>query len=280
MLIWRGSTFPPTVPPEARIGAGPAPRERWPGPRERWIVGAALLGAAGLAWAWLLSQPAGGSAMAGMTGTGMGGAGPWSADYLLPAFAMWALMMVAMMLPSAMPMILLYARVSTRTEPRGAYMRTGLFALAYLALWAGFALAAAALQALLVARGTVSDMALALGDGRLAGGLLVAAGLYELTPVKHACLENCRSPLSFVMRLWRPGTAGALRLGLAHGAYCIGCCWALMLLLFVGGVMNLAWIGGLALLILVEKLAPARLPVTQAAAGALILGGGVLLVRG
>jgi len=273
MPIWRGSTFPPTVPPEARIGAGPAPRERW-------IVGAALLAAAGLAWAWLLSQPAGDATMAGMAGAGMAAALPWSADYLLPAFAMWALMMVAMMLPSAMPMILLYARVAAKTEPHGAYRRTSLFTLAYLALWSGFALAAAALQALLVARGTVSDMALALGDGRLAGALLIAAGLYQLTPLKRACLENCRSPLSFVMRLWRPGTAGALRLGLAHGAYCIGCCWALMLLLFVGGVMNLAWIGGLALLVLVEKLAPARLPAPQAAAAALILAGGVLLVGG
>ena len=249
--------------------------------RDRWIVGAALLATAALAWAWLLSQPAGDAAMADMTGAGMTGAvAPWSTDYLLPAFAMWALMMVAMMLPSAMPMILLYARVAAKTEPHGAYRRTSLFTLAYLALWTGFALAAAALQALLVARGTVSDMALALGDRRLAGALLIAAGLYQLTPLKRACLENCRSPLSFVMRLWRPGTAGALRLGLAHGAYCIGCCWALMLLLFVGGVMNLAWIGGLALLVLAEKLAPARLPVTQAAAAALILGGGALLIGG
>jgi predicted metal-binding membrane protein len=101
-----------------------------------------------------------------------------------------------------------------------------------------------------------------------------------LTPLKHACLETCRSPLSFLMGLWRPGTAGALRLGLAHGAYCIGCCWALMLLLFVGGVMNLAWIGGLALLVLAEKLAPARLAVTPAVGAMLILAGVVLLVRG
>lgn len=260
------SISPHKAPPDAAAS---------PAARDRWIVGAALLATAALAWAWLLMQPVQDMAMAGMSDPS-----PWSAAYLVPAFAMWALMMVAMMLPSAMPMILLYARVTAKAGARRATLGTTVFTLAYVALWTGFALAAAVLQAALVGRGVVSDIGLALGDARLAGGLLVAAGLYQLTPLKHACLETCRSPLSFLMRLWRPGTAGALRLGLAHGAYCIGCCWALMLLLFVGGVMNLAWIGGLALLVLAEKLAPARLAVTPAVGAMLILAGVVLLVRG
>ena len=123
-------------------------------------------------------------------------------------------------------------------------------------------------------------MAQAIADRHLPGGMLVLAGLYQLTPLKRACLDQCRSPIAFLMRLWRPGPRGTLRLGLAHGLYCLGCCWALMLLLFVGGVMSLAWIGGLALLVLAEKLAPPRWPVRETSGAVLLVAGLVLALKG
>ncbi|MBC7987076.1 MAG: DUF2182 domain-containing protein, partial [Sphingomonadaceae bacterium] len=139
--------------------------------------------------------------------------------------------------------------------------------------WAAFSLAATVLQAALVAGGAVSRVALAVGDARIAAALLILAAAWQLSPLKQACLGRCRSPARFLSEHWRPGAAGALRLGAWHGFYCIGCCWALMLLLFVGGVMSIAWIGGLALLVLVEKLAPARLPVRAATGVGLLIAG-------
>ncbi len=203
---------------------------------------------------------------------------PWSAAYLLSAFVMWALMMVAMMLPSAAPMILFYARFARRSGMRGAAAATAVFVLSYIAIWTLFSALAALLQAALVAAGAASAMELALGDRRVAGLLLGLAGLYQLTPLKRSCLASCRSPLDFLMRQWRPGPAGALRLGLAHGLFCLGCCWALMALLFVGGVMNLAWIAALAVVVMAEKLAPARLRLRQVLGIVLILAGIALAV--
>ena len=230
---------------------------------------------AGIAWFWLVAAPPGGHAM-DMAMPAMA-IEPWSAGYLLPAFAMWALMMVAMMLPSAAPMILLYSRVASRSGSEGRLAPTSAFLLAYLGIWTLFSAAAALAQALLVAAGAIDAMALTIGGGRLAGALLLLAGLYQLSPVKRACLDRCRSPLSFILRWSRPGIAGALRLGILHGLYCLGCCWALMLLLFVGGVMNLVCIAALTLLVLGEKCAPARLRLRPVLAAALI-GAGVLLV--
>jgi predicted metal-binding membrane protein len=244
--------------------------------RHSLIVACCLAAAAGLAWLWLLRQPAGdGMAMPGMAPD------PWSAAYLASGFIMWLLMMVAMMLPSATPMILFYARFASRSGMAGSAAATGLFALVYVAIWAAFSLLAVLLQAMLVASGLVSDMALAFGDRRIAGGVLLLAGLYQLSPLKQTCLAACRSPADFLMRLWRPGLPGALRLGAVHGVHCLGCCWALMLLLFVGGVMNLAWIGGLALLILAEKTAPGALRLRFVTGAALLIGGiGLLVVAG
>lgn len=221
--------------------------------RDRWIVGACLGLACVLAWVWLLFAANQMNAMPGMTGMAdMAGPAPRSAGYFAGAFTMWLLMMVAMMLPSASPMILLYAQVAGR----GGLPPTVLFAGVYLALWTLFSLIAAGAQALLVAAGLISAVDLRLGDGRLAGALLILAGLYQLTPLKQACLGSCRSPFVFLTRLWRPGLAGALRLGFRHGLYCLGCCWALMALLFVGGVMSLPWVAALALIVGLEKLAP------------------------
>ena len=166
-------------------------------------------------------------------------------------------MMVAMMLPSAAPMILLYGKLArSGRQQGGVFASTTVFAGLYLAVWGGFSAVAALIQWALVRSGAISDMGLAFGDSRVAGALLVAAGLYQLTPLKHTCLEKCRSPLSFLMRLWRPGLAGAARLGLTHGVYCLGCCAMLMALLFVFGVMNLAWVALLAIAVLIEKVVP------------------------
>jgi predicted metal-binding membrane protein len=204
-------------------------------------------------------------------------AAPWSAAYLVPAFTMWALMMVAMMLPSALPMILLHARVARQWDARAVPRPTLVFALAYVALWAGFALLAALAQAALVAAGGVSAMRLSLGSASAAALVLLLAAGYQLSPLKRACLDKCRSPLSFVLRGFRPGWRNQLRLGFAHGAYCIGCCWALMALLFVGGVMNLAWVGILTAVVIAEKYGPRW--TSGATAGLLAAAALVLVVR-
>lgn len=202
---------------------------------------------------------------------------PWSAAYLLPAFAMWLLMMVAMMLPAAAPMILLHARID-RSPPAARSRDNALFALAYLGVWAAFSALAAASQAALIDAGLLSATSLALGDPVLAAALLLAAAAWQLTPAKVACLEQCQSPIGFVLRHWRPGPAGAVRLGLTHGLYCLGCCWGLMLLLFVGGVMNHAWIAILAAVVLAEKIAPPRWRINRWLAGGLAVGAlGVLV---
>ena len=240
--------------------------------RESLIVAAALAAAVALAWAWLAApQRAGMEMMPGIS------VEPWSAGYLLSAFAMWALMMVAMMLPSAAPMILLHARID-RGGARARLAHSWLFAGAYLAVWGLFSAAAAAAQAWLVDTGLVAAMALTIGDRTLAAALLVAAAGWQLTAAKSVCLDKCRSPLAFVTRYWRPGAAGALRLGLAHGLFCLGCCWTLMLLLFVGGVMNLAWIAALALVVTAEKYAPARWHPSGMVAAGLLAAAAALIV--
>ena len=240
------------------------------------IVGVCLAATVALAWLWLVRQAAADDAMAMAMPAMIGDV--WSAAYLVSAFTMWLLMMVAMMLPSAALMILFYVRYAHRAELDHPGVASTLFVSAYVAVWALFSLAAALLQALLVSAGTVSAMALAIGDRGLAGALLILAGLYQLNPLKQACLGRCRSPLDFVVRLWRPGPWGAVRLGLVHGLYCLGCCWALMLLLFVGGVMNLAWIALLALMVMAEKFAPPSLRVEGVLAALLLTAGAVLIL--
>ena len=235
--------------------------------RDSLIVGAALAAAAVLAWLWLLNWR-----MDGMAPQ------PLSAAYLLPAFAMWAIMMVAMMVPSAAPMILLHARIDKAETMRLRAIHSLLFALAYLLVWAAFAAAAAVAQALLVRTGAVSAMGLAIGGRAAAAGLLLIAAFYELTAAKRQCLDKCQSPLLFILRYWKPGAVGALRLGIVHGLFCLGCCWALMLLLFVGGLMNLAWVAILGILVLGEKLAPPAWRAERYVAAALFIGAIAALV--
>ena len=236
--------------------------------RDSLIVAMALVLVTGLAWAWLLSASMdNGGDMQAMAMP----VEPWSAAYLLPAFAMWAIMMVAMMTPSAAPMILLHARIDRADSARSRWLHIFLFVAAYLFVWTLFSAVAVAAQAVLIASGLVSAAALTIGDRAIAAMVLGAAAIYELTAAKRLCLEKCQSPLHFVLRFWKPGAAGALRLGIAHGLFCVGCCWALMLLLFVGGVMNLAWVAFLGIVVLGEKVAPAGWQMHRWIAALLIL---------
>jgi len=185
--------------------------------------------------------------------------------------AMWAVMMVAMMLPGAAPAILLYARVH-RHSLSGSPPPTMAFLAGYLVCWLGFAILAAALQLAIA-----SPMSTALESRQASGVLLIAAGIYQWSPFKDACLDHCRSPAQFLSRHYRPGPWGAARLGLFHGAYCLGCCWLLMMMLFVGGVMNLLWVAGLTLLVAAEKLLPGGAWIARIAGVALVAWGIALL---
>lgn len=180
----------------------------------------------------------------------------WTPSYAALTLLMWVVMMAGMMLPSATPAILLYARIArSGADPRQPVLRTNLFALGYLIAWTLFSLAATALQWWLATRGWISPMLEARGPvfGTV---LLLVAGAYQLTAFKRACLSRCRSPAAFITQHWQAGARGALSLGLHHGAFCVGCCAALMLLLFFGGVMSLAWIAAISIFVLAEKLAP------------------------
>lgn len=180
----------------------------------------------------------------------------WSWSYAIVMLGMWWVMMVAMMLPSAAPTILLYARVQRHHQPRASAPHVFLFLLGYLLAWLLFSVAATLLHAVLERSGLVHGMLMWSSNATLTGALLLLAGAWQLAPLKHACLAQCRGPAAWLSRHWRPGAPGALRMGLHHGLFCVGCCWSLMLLLFAGGVMNLVWIAGLAILVLLEKLLP------------------------
>jgi predicted metal-binding membrane protein len=242
---------------------------------DRAIVLGSLGLVVALAWAWLLL-----GAGIDMEEMDMGGGQmmlmlpEWTFGYGLVVFAMWAVMMVAMMLPSTAPVTLLVASIARKRAAAGGAFGAGtaLFVLGYLAVWCGFAALATALQWGLDEAGLMSDT-MALANRIVAGTMLVAAGIYQWTPLKEACLRHCRSPLDFLLFHWREGGFGALISGFGHGAYCLGCCWMLMALLFVGGLMNLAWIGGIALLVLIEKTLPWGGRMSQIAGAVLVAWG-------
>jgi predicted metal-binding membrane protein len=179
----------------------------------------------------------------------------WDVPHLLLLWAMWAVMMAAMMLPSASPMLLLYGVVARRSQHATAARHIYALAAGYLMVWTVFSLGATTVQRALVALLLVSPM-MEITKPAVGATLLLVAGLYQLTPLKRACLGRCQSPLGFLVSRWRTGFSGAFTMGLEHGAYCVGCCWALMLLLFAGGVMNLTVIAALTALVAFEKLAP------------------------
>jgi len=185
------------------------------------------------------------------------------------------------MLPSAAPMILLYAAVNRRAREQGggALLPTGIFAWGYVTVWGAFSVIAAGLQWAFEGAGILSPAMMNSTSRLFAAGILLAAGLYQLTPVKAACLRHCRGPLAFLMGRWRAGRWGAFRMGVEHGAYCLGCCWALMALLFFGGVMNLYWIAGLAIVVLLEKTLPAGAVVGRITGALLAAWGGAVLYQ-
>lgn len=244
--------------------------------RERALVLAGIAGTVALSWAYVVAASADMyGAMSGLSAWMMTAA--WDAPYFARMLGMWSVMMVGMMLPSAVPAILLYARVLRRSPGAAAPVaRTYAFTLGYLLAWGGFSVAATALQWALAEAALLSPM-LEASSARLGAGVLVLAGLYQLTPLKRDCLTRCRSPAEFITRHWRPGLGGALRLGAHHGLYCVGCCGALMLLLFAGGVMSLAWIAAITLFVLVEKLAPLGAQGGRLS-GVLLAGTGALLL--
>ncbi len=240
--------------------------------RDSAIVAASLGALVVLAWLYLGVDARRMSHMA-MTMPGM-------PEPFVLVLAMWSIMMVGMMLPSAAPTILLYARLARGHRARGSVLpTTWVFTAGYLAVWAAFSVAAALLQTLLARSGLVTPM-LSSASHLLSAGILIAAGVYQLLPVKRACLAKCREPMPFLMMHWRSGTLGALRMGALHGATCVGCCWVLMLLLFVAGVMNLAWVALITAFVLAEKLLPGERMVSGLAAVALAGTGLWLLVAG
>jgi predicted metal-binding membrane protein len=243
--------------------------------RQRAIVLSALALLCALAWLYLLRGAGFGTGMRGRAALAFipsgrisgasnamamadRGIGSWDGWTWCLVVAMWAVMMVAMMIPSATPAILLYDRIRRRHggSDDAALAPTGAFAAGYLLAWLFFACAAAVLQWGLEREGFVSRVSMGFASQWLAGGILIAAGLYQFSPLKNACLSHCRAPAHFFTRHWRPHPGGALRLGTLHGAFCVGCCWMLMLLLFVGGVMDLAWIAFIACLVSVERTVP------------------------
>jgi len=223
--------------------------------RDRWLAIGALAAATVLCWAWIVP-------MARDMYGAMDGAAAWmmrddgNLRYWLLMLAMWVVMMIGMMLPSAAPAMLLYGLIVRKCpDPEQATARVYAFAGGYLLIWTAFSLLATVLQYALTRALLLSPM-MESGSPVFAGAVTIAAGVYQFTPFKRACLNACRSPAEFITRHWRKGVGGGFRLGVASGLYCLGCCWALMLLLFVGGVMNLWWIAGLTVFVLLEKIAP------------------------
>jgi predicted metal-binding membrane protein len=202
----------------------------------------------------------------------------WDLPHLLLLWAMWAVMMAGMMVPSAAPVLLTYGVVVRRSAPGSAAGQIYALAAGYLTVWAAFSLGATALQRGLAALLLVSPM-MKVTSPAASAALLIIAGAYQLTPLKQACLRTCRSPLALLMSRSRVGLSGAFGLGVEHGAYCVGCCWLLMLLLFAGGVMNLSVIAALTAFVAFEKLTPFGIPGARVSGVLLIAAGLWILAR-
>ncbi|SHK18494.1 Predicted metal-binding membrane protein [Bradyrhizobium lablabi] len=244
--------------------------------RDRLIVVAGLAGVVVLACIYLAAGAGMDTDMADMS---MDMPMPWSPAYAVLAFVMWWVMMVAMMVPSAAPTLLLFTTIQRKQAASvRPFVEAWVFLSGYLLTWAGFSLVATLAQWGLERAGLLS-MAMTSTSAVLGGLILVAAGLYQFTPVKSACLRYCQNPVLFLSRYWQPGAAGALRMGLRNGGYCLGCCWFLMGLLFVAGIMNLVWIAGIALYVAAEKLLPLGQRLSRAAGVALIVSGTIVLAR-
>jgi predicted metal-binding membrane protein len=266
---------------DAPATAAPAPPLAPVFLRDRVLLLAALGAAVALSWAYLawmaadMAVASGASlahcaAMPGMTSS--------SGAYLAWTFVMWAVMAVAMMLPTALPLVLLFDRFRRARHPgRGAAAAIAALVAGYLAAWFAFAIVGGLLQYGLEHAGAVTPVMGRLRSAAAGGVVLVAVGAFQLSPLKEACLARCRSPLMFLMTRWRGGRLGAFAMGLDHGLFCVGCCWALMLAMFVAGVMNLAWMAALGVLMAAEKVVP-RGDLLARAAGVALAGAGAWLL--
>jgi predicted metal-binding membrane protein len=244
--------------------------------RDRILISTCLVVISVLAWVYLVhldrqmsSSMEHDTMMAQM---GMAMDMPWTAADMFFTFAMWAVMMVGMMAGSAAPVLLLFAAAQARRTERGVRLAVLLFGLGYITVWVGFSACAALVQWGFHETAMLSP-AMTATSPYLAGAILIMAGAYQLTAWKGACLTQCRSPLGFLMSNWRGGRLGALRMGIRHGAYCLGCCWALMCVLFVVGVMNLIWVATLTAFVLLEKIGPAGTVIARAAGAVMVLAG-------
>ena len=247
--------------------------------RDRALVLVGLVTAVALSWLYLVlaSRDMYGP-MDGLSAWMMTAAWDW--EYGVLIFAMWVVMMIGMMLPTAAPAILLYSRIlRSSAEASAPVARTYAFMGGYLLAWTGFSLLATVLQGLLSKTVLLSPMMVS-AHSWLSAALLAVAAIYQLTPLKQTCLSSCRAPADFLSRNWRPGLSGAVRLGIHHGLYCVGCCWALMLLLFAGGVMSLLWIGAITIYVLAEKLLPYGVQGSRSAGALLLLMAIYLAVEG
>ena len=231
-----------------------APSKRLPR-RDLLAIVLSLVGITGLSWLYLF-------VLAGRMSTPMNSGmsavqiPAWDSAYFVSMFLMWAIMMIGMMVPSVAPAVLIYAGVVRKATSRGQSVTpTGAFIAGYLTVWIVFSAAATSAQWGLASAALLSPMMVS-GSKWLSAGLLLAAGVYQWLPIKNQCLRQCRSPIEYISARWRKGYAGAVRMGIGHGLYCLGCCWVLMALLFVGGVMNLLWIALIAAYVLIEKVLP------------------------
>jgi predicted metal-binding membrane protein len=256
--------------------ASSVPSARAPAPwRARVILWFALLAITLIAWAYLFWMPMAPGDFGAVGRRLFSAMSPRVADALL-MLAMWIIMMVAMMLPSAAPMIDTYARIVRTRAPASANARIWLFTAGYLLAWTIFSIVATAAQLLLQKTGVINN---ALTAAPVFGAiLLIVAGVYQLSPLKNLCLTGCRSPLGFLTTHWREGGGGALRMGLSHGLFCLGCCWMLMALLFVFGVMNLAWVAALSVFVILEKSLPGGRLLARLSGIAMLAGGLALLI--
>jgi len=249
---------------------------------DRAIVLAGLAGIAALSWVYLLHR-AGAPGMAAEMDMGMGmsqpAMQPWRAADFALNFEMWWVMMIGMMVPSAAPMILTYDTLHQKQRGgQRAFLPVAMFLLGYLLLWGIFSAVATLAEWALVSAALLSPQ-MASTSPPLGGALLIVTGVFQWSPLKHACLSRCRTPLGFLLNEWREGVFGALAMGVRHGYYCVGCCSLLMALLFVAGIMNLLWVAIIAAFVLIEKVAPAYGWISRAA-GVVMAVWGVVLIAG
>jgi len=265
----------------ARDGRIPAPTQLTLPRRERLILTSGLVLLAAVAWTYMLydhwrmhSMP-----MSEMWMPPTGSLSWAAADFWF-TFVMWSVMMVAMMVPTAVPMITMYAVVAkNQAAANDAYARISLFILGYVVAWGAFSMFATLVQWFLHGGSLLTPM-MENNSRLLAGLVLTVAGVYQFTPWKDVCLAQCRTPLGFLLTEWRDGRTGGIIMGFKHGAFCVGCCWALMLILFAVGVMNMLWVVGITGFVLAEKLIPAPVLVIRATSGCLLIGWGVWLLSG